>query len=241
MKIKTAIGAHVTRGNSTAPVRVLVVDDEESNIVVISSVLRARGCTVLAATSGKEALAVAARGRPDVILLDIQMPGMDGYATAHALSTDHQTSSIPIVIVTGVTAIEARVRALKAGAVDFLTKPLDPGEMWAKVNSLARLKGYNDEMKRRQVDLQEELTGREGQLRNALGVFARFVPQEFLDALGKPDIAELKLGDHVKLELAVLFSDIRSFTALSEKMTPEENFGFLNSYLKRMNPFIWEN
>ena len=71
--------------------------------------------------------------------------------------------------------------------------------------------------------------------------FARFVPQEFLQALNKPDIADLKLGDHVKLDLAILFSDIRSFTALSEKMTPEQNFGFLNSYLKRMDPFIWEN
>jgi class 3 adenylate cyclase len=64
------------------------------------------------------------------------------------------------------------------------------------------------------------------------------VPQEFLQALNKPDIADLKLGDHVKLDLAILFSDIRSFTAPSEKMTPEQNFGFLNSYLKRMDPFI---
>jgi class 3 adenylate cyclase/CheY-like chemotaxis protein len=227
--------------NSGAPVRVLVVDDKESNIAMFGLILRSQGYTVLAAKSGEEALATAASGRPDIILLDVQMPGMDGCETARSLSTNEQTSSIPIVMVTGLAGLEDRVRALRAGAVDFLTKPVDPGELRAKVASLARLKGYNDEMRRRQVVLSEELVGKGGQLQAAMVSFARFVPQEFLQALNKPDIADVKLGDHVKLVLAILFSDIRSFTALSEKMTPEQNFGFLNSYLRRMDPFIWEN
>ena len=196
---------------------------------------------MLSARSGEEALAIAASRRPDIILLDVQMPGMNGYETAHSLSTDEQTNSIPIVMVTGLTGIDDRVRALKAGAVDFLTKPVDPAELQAKVASLARLKGYNDEMRRRQVEARKELASKGGQLQAALDVFARFVPQEFLQTLRKADIADVKLGDNVKLELAILFSDIRSFTALSEKMTPEQSFGFLNSYLRRMNPFIWEN
>lgn len=227
--------------NGGAPIRVLVVDDEESNIAMVGSVLRSQGYTVLAAKSGEEALATAVSGRPDIILLDVQMPGMNGYETARSLSTNEQTSSIPIVMVTGLTGIEDRVRALRAGAVDFLTKPVDPEELRAKVASLARLKGYNDEMRRRQVETHKELASKGGQLQAALDTFARFVPLEFLQALNKADIADLKLGDHVKLDLAILFSDIRSFTALSEKMTPEQNFGFLNSYLRRMNPFIWEN
>ena len=224
-----------------SPIRVLAVDDDESNIAIVGSILRSQGCTVLAAKSGEEALATAASGRPDIILLDVQMPGMNGYETARLLSTGEQTSSIPIVMVTGLTGIEDRVRALKAGAVDFLTKPVDPAELRAKVASLARLKGYNDEMRRRQVVLREELVSKGGQLRDALETFARFVPQEFLQALHKPDIVDVRLGDHVRLEMTILFSDVRSFTALSEKMTPEQSFGFLNSYLGRMNPFIWEN
>ena len=169
------------------------------------------------------------------------MPDMDGYDTARRLSADEKTSSIPIVMVTGLNGIEDRVLALKAGAVDFLTKPVDPAEVRAKVASLARLKGYNDEMRRRQAELREELASRGGRLRSALDAFTRFVPQEFLLALSKPDIADVKLGDHVKLDLAILFSDIRGFTTMSEKMTPEQSFGFLNSYLRRMNPFIWES
>ena len=227
--------------DGVVPIRVLAVDDEESNLVIVDSILRSQGCIVLGAKSGEDALTTAASGRPDIILLDVQMQGMNGYETARLLSTGEQTSSIPIVMVTGLTGIEDRVRGLKAGAVDFLTKPVDPAELRAKVASLARLKGYNDDMKRRQVVLREELVGKGGQLRVALEAFARFVPQEFLLALNKPDIVDVKLGDYVKLDLTILFSDIRSFTALSEKMTPEENFGFLNSYLRRMNPFIWEN
>ena len=230
----------MSKGGGT-PIRVLAVDDEESNIAIINSILRSQGCTVLAAKSGEEALATAANGRPDIILLDVQMPGMNGYETTRSLSTDEQTSSIPIVMVTGLTGIEDRVRALKAGAVDFLTKPVDPAELRPKVASLARLKGYNDDMRRRQAEIRKELVGKGGQLQAALDTFARFVPKEFLQALRKSDITDVKLGDHVKPDLAILFSDIRSFTALSEKMTPEQNFGFLNSYLRRMNPFIWEN
>ncbi len=224
-----------------APVRVLAVDDEESTITIISAILRPEGCVVLAAKSGEECLRAAADLQPDVILMDVQMPGMSGYEAAFALSADERTNSIPIVMLTSLTGTADRTRALKAGAVDFLSKPVDPGELRGKIASLARLKGYNDEMKRRQARLDEELAGRGVELRSALEAFSRFVPQEFLTALHKANISEVRLGDNVKTELSILFSDIRSFTALSERMTPEESFGFLNAYLRRMNPFIWEN
>jgi two-component system sensor histidine kinase ChiS len=74
-----------------------------------------------------------------------------------------------------------------------------------------------------------------------LEAFSRFVPREFLTCLSKKSIVDVSLGDQVQADMAILFADIRSFTALSEKMTPRENFSFLNSYLGRMNPFIWEN
>jgi len=223
------------------PTRVLVVDDEHSDVAVASAILRSSGCVVLAAESGEECLRIAARGQPDVILLDVNMPGMDGHEAARSLSAAELTNSIPIIMVTSLSGIENRMRALSAGAVDFLTKPVDPAELQAKVASLARLKSYNDEMKRRQAELRKELEGQGGHLRAVLDVFARFVPQEFLQALQKADIAAVRLGDNVRLDLAILFSDIRSFTALSEKMTPEQCFSFLNSYLKRMNPYVWEN
>src|SRR5208337_23354 len=204
--------------NDGGLIRVLVVDDEESNIVTIGSILDDQGYTVLAAKNGEEALAIATSGQPDIILLDVQMPGMNGHEMARFLSTNEQTSSIPIVMVTGLASLEERLSALRAGAVDFLTKPVDPAELRAKVASLARLKGYNNEMRRQQVQTHAELASKGGQLQATLEAFAKFVPTEFLQTLRKPDIVDVKLGDNVKLDLAILFSDIRSFTALSEKM-----------------------
>ena len=132
--------------------RVLVVDDDESALTVISSILRADGCVVLAAKSGGEGLVIAARDRPDVILLDAQMPGMDGFETARVLSAEADTNGIPVVMVTALSGFANRLRALQAGAVDLLSKPVEPAQLRAKVASLAHLKAYDDEMKRRQAD-----------------------------------------------------------------------------------------
>ena len=209
--------------------------------MMLSVVLTEEGCEFFPARNGSECLALAVAKKPDVILLDVHMPGMDGYGVAQALGQNEDTSGIPLIIVTGLSTNADRVRGLKAGAVDFLSKPLDSAMLMAKVSSLARLKVYNDEMKRRHASLRTELAGKGEQLQSALEAFSRFVPQEFLRALGKTRIVDVKLGDQVQLDMAILFSDIRSFTALSENMSPEQNFAFLNSYLSRMNPFIWEN
>jgi class 3 adenylate cyclase len=227
--------------DSRAPIRVLAADDEEPILSMLSVILKEQGYEFFPARSGPECIALAVQTKPDVILLDVHMPGMDGFEAALALSANEETSSIPIIMVTGLSTSADRVRGLKAGAVDFLAKPVESAMLIAKVSSLARLKVYNDEMKRRHASLRTELAGRGEQLQAALEAFARFIPQEFLRALGKTNIVDVKLGDQVQLDMAILFSDIRSFTALSEKMTPEQNFSFLNSYLSRMNPFIWEN
>jgi len=223
------------------PARVLAADDDEQVLAVLSAILGSAGHTVLLARSGEECVRVAQSALPDIILLDVNMPGMDGFATAEALAGRGETRNIPIVMVTGRIDGKDRVRALKAGAVDFLSKPFRPDELVAKVQSLARLKAYHDDMQSQQVGLMAEVAGKGDQLKAALDISARFVPREFLRCLSKKSIAELALGDQVLSDMAILFADIRSFTSLSEKMTPRDNFRFLNSYLGRMNPFIWEN
>ncbi|MGA2378716.1 MAG: response regulator, partial [Spirochaetia bacterium] len=102
--------------SGAAPPRILAVDDEEPILTVISEILRADGCVVLAAKSGREALVIAARDQPDVILLDAQMPEMDGFDTARSLTATERTNGIPIVMVTALTGPENRLRALRAGA-----------------------------------------------------------------------------------------------------------------------------
>ncbi len=226
---------------TTRAARVLVVDDDPQIVEVMTLFLANAGYEILSAGSGEECIRVARAQRPEVILLDVQMPGRDGYATASVLAQDEATRSIPIVMVTGLMGDGDRVKALKAGAVDFLVKPVKPEELLAKVGSLARLKAYHDESQISREALTAEVAGKTGQLEKALAAFSRFVPREFLVCLSKKSILEVSLGDQVQAQMAILFADIRSFTSLSEKMTPKENFSFLNSYLGRMNPFIWEN
>jgi class 3 adenylate cyclase/CheY-like chemotaxis protein len=221
--------------------RVLIVDDDAQIREILSLMLDAAGYRVLRAASGEECVDIAIAQLPEVILLDVHLPGMDGNATAAMLAKHAKTRNIPIVMMTGLMEEVDWSAALKAGAVDFLTKPLSAEELVAKVGSLVRLKAYHDEAQSHREELLAEVAGRAGQLEAALEAFSRFVPREFLTCLAKKSILEVSLGDQVQADMAILFADIRSFTALSEKMTPRENFGFLNSYLGRMNPCIWEN
>ena len=223
------------------PARVLIVDDELNNLVMMQTLLQAWGHQVTLASSGEECLRRAVQDSPDIILLDVQMGRMDGYATANALHGDDATRAIPVVMVTGRSHKEERLRALKAGAVDLLPKPVDADELKAKVASLARIRNYNEAMRQREAELSRALSSQGDHLQAALEAFSRFVPRELIRLLGKEGVSELHLGDQVQLDLSILFSDIRSFTSLSETMTPRENFAFLNSYLARMNPFVWEN
>ena len=140
------------------------------------------------------------------------MPGMGSDETAAALAGHEQTRSIPIVMVTSQRDEKDRIRALRAGAVDFLTKPVRPEELAAKVHSLARLKAYGDDMTRQRAELLAEVAGKSEQLKAALDSFARFVPSEFLRCLSKKSIVDVELGDQALTDMAILFSDIRSFT-----------------------------
>lgn len=223
------------------PVTILVADDEEENLIVCQALLNAWGYTVIPARNAGDCIREAASRSPDIILLDAQMPGMDGLETARVLGGNDTTRNIPIVMMLSPNDLGDRLLALRAGATDFIMKPVDPGTLKAKIISLARMKAYNEQMRRAQEGLAAEVAGTRGELEAAIDSFSRFVPREFLGCLGRKSIADVTLGDHVESEMAILFADIRDFTSLSERMTPKENFDFLNSYLKRMNPFIWEN
>ncbi|OWQ87575.1 DNA-binding response regulator [Roseateles aquatilis] len=113
--------------------RVLLVDDVPDNLSLLHDALDEHGYTVLAATSGEAALARAAQGQPDIVLLDAMMPGMDGFEVARRLKANPATAHIPIVFMTGLTETEHLVAALQAGGVDYVTKPLDPRAVLARM------------------------------------------------------------------------------------------------------------
>jgi len=126
--------------------KVLVVDDQPLNVKMLAAKLSESGYEVLKAFNGSEAIRLARDGNPDLILLDITMPGMDGYEVTKILKADPATSIIPIVLLTALDAVKDKVKGLNAGADDFLSKPCSPTELLARVRSLVRLKKLQEKL-----------------------------------------------------------------------------------------------
>ena len=131
--------------------RILVVDDIESNVRLLEAKLSAEYYEVLTASDGPTALAIAASELPDIVLLDVMMPGMDGFQVCRRLKDDPATRHVPVVLVTALDGRADRVAGLEAGADDFLTKPIDDVMLFARVRSLVRLKAVIDELRAREA------------------------------------------------------------------------------------------
>ncbi|MEM9878660.1 MAG: response regulator, partial [Pseudomonadota bacterium] len=129
--------------------RILIVDDVMPNRKLLQVKLEREYFDVLTASSGAEALDIVKREQPDLILLDVMMPDMDGFEVCRQLKKDPATAFLPVVLVTGLDHPEDRVAGLQAGADDFLTKPLDDTSLYARVRSLVRLKFTVDELRSR--------------------------------------------------------------------------------------------
>ena len=131
--------------------RILVVDDIDANVRLLEAKLQAEYYHVLTATDGVTALALAAAEKPDIVLLDVMMPGMDGFAVCRRLKDDPETRHIPVVLVTALDGRADRIQGLEAGADEFLTKPIDDVMLFARVRSLTRLKLVIDELRQREA------------------------------------------------------------------------------------------
>ena len=147
--------------------RILVVDDEVRNLRLMEAMLIPLGYDVILAGDGEEALEKVRALPPDVILLDIMMPRMDGFEVARRLKENEETTIIPIVMVTALRKVADRVKALEVGADDFLSKPVERTELRARVQSLVKVKAYNDHMRDYRKELEAEVAKRTEQLRQA--------------------------------------------------------------------------
>jgi len=147
-------------GMTRSVAEVLIVDDEERNCRLLEALLQPEGYVTRRAAGGREALASVAEEPPDLILLDLRMPEMNGSQVATALKADPATRSIPIIMVTAQTDREARLAALDAGTEDFLTKPVDRAELWLRVRNLLRLKELNDFLADHRALLEAEVQAR---------------------------------------------------------------------------------
>jgi len=132
--------------------RILIVDDERHNRQVLEVMLTPEGFELRSAASGTQALSMVAEEPPDLVLLDIMMPGMDGYEVARTIKANHATRNIPIVMISALDDRHARMVALADGAEEFLTKPVDRAELCVRVRNLLRLKAYSDEQEQNRKD-----------------------------------------------------------------------------------------
>jgi putative two-component system response regulator len=139
------------------PARILIADDEPLNRDLMALLVRALGHEAVLAADGPEALALARERAPDLVLLDVMMPGMDGFEVARRLKADGATRGVPIVIVSALDDQEARLRGLQAGAEDFLSRPVDRSELRARLRNLLRLKRLQDELAAQAATLEHKV------------------------------------------------------------------------------------
>src|SRR5271169_2672012 len=130
--------------------RILVVDDIPLNVKLLTAKLDYEYYVVSTAADGFEALAKIETGKPDIVLLDVMMPGLDGFETCRRIKADLETAHIPVIMVTALSGVADRVKGLQAGADDFLTKPINSLALMARVRSLLRLKTIRDEWRLRE-------------------------------------------------------------------------------------------
>ena len=222
--------------------KLLVVDDTPQNIKVLDAILSPRGYTVIPAISGAEALHRVQTDMPDLILLDILMPGMSGYEVAQRLRADPATRFLPIVMVTALGAQEEKVKAIEAGADDFLTKPVNQLELLARVKSLLRIKDYHDTIQAQAAQLAEwnrtleERVHHQVQELERLARLRRFLAPQLAEVIAS-DQHEQVLESH-RREVTVVFCDLRGFTAFSETTEPEEVMRVLREFHTAMGEII---
>jgi adenylate cyclase len=213
--------------------KVLVVDDTPANCEVLEAILSPRGYAVVSARSGEEALAKVASDRPDLVLLDIVMPRLDGYQVCKRLRNDPTSSYLPVVMITA-SEQEERVRALEAGADDFIQKPFDQAELLARVKSLLRIKAYHDTVQAQAAELATWNRALEDRVREQVAELERL---RRLRRFLAPQLADLIIsaeGDSLleshRREIAVLCCELVGFTEFGETTEPESVMHVLREY-----------
>ena len=216
------------------PARILIADDNPANVRILSMRLAADGYDVVTARDGEEALAVAGEAQPDLILLDVMMPKLDGITVCRRLKEAQAASFTPIVLVTAMTEAKDIVAGLEAGADEYLTKPVDHAALSARVRSMLRIKALHDtvtaqadEIARWNATLERRVADQVSQIEQ-MSRLKRFFSPPLADAILAGGAAD-PLRPH-RREISVVFLDLRGFTAFAAMSEPEEGSEVLAAY-----------
>ncbi len=215
--------------------RILVVDDTPQNVRLLGDLLAAKGYEVATAASGAEALEQIEKHRPDLVLLDVVMPGLSGYDVCRRIRETPATATLPVVMVTALDPATERIKGIEAGADDFVTKPLNQPELLARVKSLLRIKSLHDQLEDWNRNLEARVREQLDQLER-LGRLKRFFSPQLAELILSGG-AEDPLKSH-RREVVVVFLDLRGFTAFAETTEPEEIMGVLREYHAEMGRVI---
>ncbi len=232
------------------PPRILIVDDNPVNLDIFQTRLAVHGYELRTATDGEEALAAAREHCPDLILLDVMMPKVDGIEVCRRLKADPSLPFMPIIMVTAKADSKDIVAGLEAGADEYLTKPVDQAALVARVKSMLRIKGLHDTVQAQAARLEAQ----SAQLSEWNRTLEQRVTEQLaeLERVGRlkrflsPQLAQLivssgdeKLLESHRREITVAFCDLRGFTAFSETVEPEEVMGVLREYHEAMGSLIF--
>jgi len=220
---------------------ILVVDDQRANVEMAAELLRVRGYRVDTAVSGDEALERVRSAPPDLLVMDIVMPGLDGYEVCRRLRAQPDTALLPIVLVTSLDPHAERLKGIEAGADDFLSKPVNWPELFARVRALLRVKSLQDEVRQQAIELREWNAKLEERVRKQvaaierLGRLKRFFAPQVAEAIVAG--GEELLAPH-RRDITVVFLDLRGFTAFTDRADPSDVVDLMRAYHASMGRIV---
>ena len=209
--------------------RILVVDDNDSNRNLLVHQLHRQGHDISSSPSGRQALEMIRESAPDLILLDLFMPDMNGFDVLREMHKDESLRAVPVIIITGLSDKEAAVKCIEAGAFDLLIKPVSPALLEARVSACLERKAWYDKEQAYQRELEKSYTF----IRK---VFGRYLSDEVVQQILESDEG-MQMGGG-KQQVTIMMTDIRGFSMLSQELDPQDCVKMLNNYFGVMTPLI---
>lgn len=218
---------------------ILLVDDDLTNLLLLEELLGSEGYQTDSATSGMEALEKSGTRVPDLILLDVMMPDMDGFEACRRLRENPQLQSVPIIFLTALDDEASQIQGLESLADAYFTKPISSNLLLAKISSLLQLQTIREKQQADKVKPQFDLAWSVNE--ELIEKFRLFVPEQFLCRIAPQGVDSIRLGNALEEEITVLFCDIRGFTALAESQEALATYEWLNAFFSQMSEAIAAN